>query len=99
MNLKISYRHLESTPSIEEKIRSKTTAHLEKYFQGDCDIKWVCSIDNHRHRSEINVHAGHGHFRAQAEDDCLYKTMDEALAKVERQIREQNKKIKEKIHK
>ena len=97
MKLNIVYRHLDSTPSIEEKIREKAD-HLKKYFDGKIEITWTCSVDNKLHRSEVNVHAGHNFFHAKAEDDNLYKTMDEVLSKVERQIRKKNNQLKDKIH-
>ena len=97
MELKITYRHLESTPSIEEKIRDKAS-HLEKYFKGNMEVHWICGVEKDRHTSEVNVHAGHHYFNAKAEDDDLYKTMDQALKKIEPQIREKNKQIKDHIH-
>lgn len=97
MELKITYRHLESTPSIEEKIRNKAE-HLEKYFKGNIEVHWICSVDNHRHSSEVNVHAGHNYFSARAEDNDLYKTLDQALRKIEPQIREKHKQITDHIH-
>ncbi len=95
MQLSISYRHMESTPSIENKIREKAE-HLEKYFKGNGEIKWVCMVEKGRHSSEVQVHAGHHYFHAHAENDNLYKTMDEALEKIEKQIRRKDKKEKDK---
>jgi len=90
MKLNITYRHLASTPSIEERITEKV-AHFVKYFNESVEINWVCSIDNGLHRSEVNVHAGQQYFHAKAEEDNLYKTIDRVLAKLERQIRKKNK--------
>ncbi|MBK24765.1 MAG: ribosomal subunit interface protein [Halobacteriovorax sp.] len=97
MKLNISYHHLESTPSIDEKVREKAD-HLKKYFDGNVDVNWVCSVDGKRHKSEVNVHAGHFNFHAEAEDDNLYKTLDEVLHKMERQLRKKNEQVKDKIH-
>ncbi|MAF90577.1 MAG: ribosome-associated translation inhibitor RaiA [Bdellovibrionota bacterium] len=89
MNLNITYRHLEATPSIEEKIKSKVE-HLEKYFHGNLDIHWVCSIEDNRHISEVNAHSGKINFHARAEDETLYKTFDEVISKLNTQIRRKN---------
>lgn len=97
MKLNIAYKHLEPTPSIENKISEKAD-HLRKYFRGDVEVNWVCSVDKNFHRSEVNVHAGHNYFHAKAENSNLYKTMDEVIAKVERQVRRKNKKLNDKIH-
>lgn len=98
MNLNIVYRHFDSTPSIETKIKEKAS-HLTKYFNGNVEVNWVCSLEKNFHKSDVNVHAGHNVFHASAQDDDLYKTFDEVLPKLERQLREKNKKIKDHIHK
>ena len=97
MKLNISYHHLESTPSIEEKIREKAE-HLKKYFDGHVEVNWVCSIEKDRHKSDVNVHAGNFNFHATAEDDNLYKTFDEALHKLDKQLKKKNEQVKDKIH-
>ena len=86
MKVNISYLHLESTPSIDEKVRVKAE-HLKKFFDGNVEVNWVCSIEKDRHKSEVNVHASHFHFHAEAEDDNLYKTLDEVVHKLEKQMR------------
>ncbi len=90
MNLNITYRHVESTPSIEEKIRDKASK-IEKYFDKDVNIDWVCTVDKNQHTSEVNVHASGKHFHAKSEEDSLYKTFDGALQKLEGQIRKSHK--------
>ena len=97
MNLKISYHHLESTPSIDSKVTEKA-GHLKKYFDGKIDVNWVCSVERDRHKSEVNVHAGKFHFHAEAEDDNLYKTLDDVLQKIERQVSKKSDIVKDKIH-
>jgi len=97
MKLKISYHHLESTPSIDSKVKEKAE-HLKKYFDGKIDVTWVCSVERDRHKSEVNVHAGNFHFHADAEDDNLYKTFDEVLHKIEKQVSKKSDKLKDKIH-
>lgn len=97
MNLDITYRHLESTPAIDQRIREKAE-HLKKYFQGNADVHWTCSIEGERHISDVNVHVGKMFFHARAEDQNLYKTFDEVLSKIERQLRDQKDKAKNRIH-
>jgi putative sigma-54 modulation protein len=97
VKLNISYRHLESTESIKAKIEEKAD-HLKKYFKGHVNIDWVCSVDGDKHSSEVNVHAGKNHFHSHSEDNCLYKTLDIALNKIEKQIRKKNNMLKDKIH-
>jgi putative sigma-54 modulation protein len=96
MNLTISYRHLESTPAIAQKIEDKAS-HLKKYFDGELKVDWVCAVDGNIQKSEVTVHAGQDHYHAKAEDQNLYKTLDEAISKLESQIRKKNNKSKKRM--
>ena len=71
---------------------------MKKYFHGEIDINWVCSVEGERHISDVNVHAGHNYFHAHSEDDNLYKTFDQVLSKIERQIKRKNNQSKDKLH-
>ena len=97
MELKISYKHLESTPSIEEKIQKKAEK-LKKYYHGKVHIDWICSVDSGVHTSEVTARGGNLDCHASASDDSLYKTFDEVVAKLERQISKKFDQVKEKIH-
>jgi putative sigma-54 modulation protein len=97
MKLKLSFRHMEPSASIVNKIEEKA-AHLKKYFRDQIDVHWVCSIHGHQQRSDVNVHAGSSHFHAFSESDCLYKSFDEVIQKIERQLRKKNDRYKNKIH-
>ncbi len=92
MKIDITYRHVESTPAIESKIHEKAT-HLEKYFDGDIDVKWVCDVDRHQQKSEVTVHYGKQHYFASSEDMNLYKTFDQVVSKIEKQIRKNSKNL------
>jgi putative sigma-54 modulation protein len=97
MNLTISYRHLESTPSLNQKIEEKAS-HLNKYFDGQLNVDWVCAVEGQVQKSEVSVQSGHDHFHAAAEGQNLYKTLDQVLHKLESQIRKKNNKSKKKLH-
>ncbi len=98
MNVKISYKNLESSPSIEEKINDKLN-HLKIYFSNKMDVNWVCSVDGHQqHKSEVNIHVGHHNFHAHAVDRDLYKSFDHVISKIESQIRKESDKNKDKPH-
>lgn len=98
MNLKISYRHLDSSEAVSGKIKEKMN-HLNKFFNGKMDVHWVCSVDGHdQHKSEVQVHIDGREFHANAVDSNLYKTLDIVVEKLEKQMRKHSEKIKNKIH-
>ena len=65
MNIKISFKNLEHTPALDEKIREKT-GRLEKYLGGGTEVHWTCSVHDGHHffpgggRGERRLVQGHG---------------------------------------
>lgn len=97
MDVTISYRHLEPSPSVDEKINQKLE-RLKKFFHGNFHIDWTCSVDKDVHQSDVLVKGDHFSFHATASMDNLYKTIDEAVEKIERQLQKKNSMQKDKIH-
>ncbi len=98
MNIKISYRHLDSSDSVTAKINEKLS-HLKKFYNGKSDIHWVCSVDGHeQHKSEVQIHVDGRSFHASAVNKNLYKTLDFVVEKLEKQMRKESEKQKNKIH-
>lgn len=97
MKIKISYRHLNSTPSIDTKIRAKLE-HLSKLTGPQAEAHWTCSVNKEDHLSEVTIHDGHHHYHASSKCKTLYQTMDEVLAKLEKQIKKSHEKERDKIH-
>ena len=95
MEIKIAYRHLESTPSIDEKIREKAEK-LKKFFDGKMHVDWTCSVEKDVHSSEVKVTGDHFTYHASAEADSLYKTIDESVHKLEKQILKKKEMLKSK---
>lgn len=97
MNLKIAYRHLEPTPSIEAKIEQKARK-LKKYFNGKIDVDWTCSVEGGKHHSEVKIAGDQFTFHASSEDGNLYHTFDDAVGKLEKQLQKKKDQMKDKLH-
>jgi ribosomal subunit interface protein len=85
VKLDVTCKNFKPTDSIKEKIKKKAE-YLIKFKHGNVRVNWVCSVDNQVHKSEVSVDTDHGHFHASAEDDNLYKTFDEVIPKLEKQL-------------
>lgn len=87
MNISISYKQMESSESIDAKIREKTEK-IAKFFDGNLNVKWICSIDAGIHTAEAEVtgHRGAPLF-AKASSDNMYKNLDDVIQKISRQAR------------
>jgi putative sigma-54 modulation protein len=97
MELRIAYKQMDSTPSIEERIREKATK-LKRFFHGKISIDWICSVEKDAHHSDVTVSGDHFRYHASSVDDTLYKTIDDVMQKLQRQLEKKNNRVKEKIH-
>lgn len=96
MNLTISFKHLEHTPALDQRIREKSEK-FKKYLHGSYNVDWVCWISENDHWAEVKVHGGNQDFFAKASAESMYKTLDRVVEKVERQL-ERQKDQKSRIH-
>lgn len=85
MNLQIIFTHLEPTDAIKGQIEKKSKK-FEKYFHRNFDLKWTCSVEKDEHTSHV-ILSGEGFvFNARSTKDLLYKTFDDVIAKLEKQV-------------
>ncbi len=97
MKLKISFKHLEHTPALDQRIHEKSEK-FEKYFQGNTNVQWFCWVHNDEHWAEIKVHGPKFNFFAKACADNMYKSLDLVVEKMERQIEKQKDQKRNKLH-
>jgi putative sigma-54 modulation protein len=97
MKLKISFKHLDHTPALDERIKEKSEK-LTKYFQGNISVQWVCWVKDNQHWAEIQLHGPKFDFFAKACADNMYKSLDLVIDKMERQIEKQKDMKRNKLH-
>ncbi len=97
MKITISFKNLEHTNALDSRIRSKTEK-LKKYLNGNISVKWTCSINEGFHYADIDLTGPTFSFHAKARSENLYKTLDLAVAKIEKQLSKQKSKWKDHIH-
>lgn len=97
MKVTISFKNIEHTDSLDNRIQEKSEK-LTKYFQGNTNVKWICSAKDGVHISELNLSGPHFEYHAKAQSDNLYKTLDMAVSKIEKQIIRKKEKLKNKMH-
>jgi len=85
MKTNITFRNLEHTEALDDKIKSKTQK-LQKFLKEDCEVSWTCWIEKDTQYAEVKVKSGKDNYIAKADSDDLYKTMDLVLSKIENQI-------------
>ncbi|MCO4793721.1 MAG: ribosome-associated translation inhibitor RaiA [Bacteriovoracaceae bacterium] len=85
MKTNITFRNLEHTPSLDDKIKEKSQK-LQKHLREDAEVSWTCWTEKEHQIAEIKVKSGKDNFIAKAESESLYKTMDMVISKIENQI-------------
>ncbi|MGE3609864.1 MAG: ribosome-associated translation inhibitor RaiA [Bacteriovoracaceae bacterium] len=97
MNLKISFKHLDHTPALDQRIKEKSEK-LEKYFQGNLNCHWVCWVKDNVHWAEIKVHGPKFDYFAKGSADNMYKALDVVMDKIERQVEKKKDQNRNKLH-
>lgn len=97
MKLKVSYKHLKSSPAIQKTIENKID-HLRNYFHGDLNINWVCSVEDGVQKSEVHIHVPYNDFYAEAISPNIFNTIDDVIQKLDLQLEQEDKQWKEILH-
>lgn len=98
MKVKATFKGIEHTPSLDEKIQSKSEK-LAKYFQGNLDVHWVCGVsEDGKHTADIKLLGPNFDYHASGSSDNLYKAFDLVIGKIERQVVKKKSKWKNQIH-
>ena len=86
MRISVTFRHMETTPALREYAEEKV-GHAERLLRNAIEAHVVLSVTKKRHRAEITLKGDHDSFNATEETGDLYSAIDQAIAKIERQIR------------
>lgn len=97
MKIFITFTNLEHTPALDEHIHEKSQK-LEKLWNGSSEIRWTCFINNGQHKAEVKWLGGKREYQASAEGKDMYRSIHEAVSKLEKQMVKEKDKIKNKMH-
>jgi putative sigma-54 modulation protein len=86
MNVNISGHHVEITDSLRDFVIGKLK-RLERHFDHLIDTDVILHVEKIRHRAEATLHVSGGNLFADAEEDDMYKAIDEMTAKLDKQVR------------
>ncbi|MFT6630931.1 MAG: putative sigma-54 modulation protein [Bacteriovoracaceae bacterium] len=97
MKIVSSFKHLEHTPALDAKIEEKSQK-LKKFFDGNFEVHWTCYVrDDGAHCAEIKLLGPSFEYHATAHSETLYKSLDLAVNKIEKQMSKKKDKWKSKI--
>jgi putative sigma-54 modulation protein len=94
MNLEISGRHIDITPSLRAHIAERVERvvnHLDA-LPTRCDV--VLAVEKERHRAEIRLHFHRHELFAKKEGGDMYAAIDAAADKINRQALDLKRKVR-----
>ena len=97
MNVTMNFHQIESTPAIKEMVEKKS-AKLKKFFNSGFDLKWTLSVEKGGHHSHAILAADGFTLNADSVKDDLYKTFDDVVSKLEKQLVKKKSQAKDHIH-
>jgi ribosomal subunit interface protein len=98
MEIRITSRHEKASPSLQETITAELNK-IEKYSEKITSCHVILDSEILEKKVEITMHAFNREVVAAAKAENIGKAFDAALARVERQLKKINEKIKDHKHK
>lgn len=97
MRLKVNFKHLAHTEALDRAVKEKSEK-LGKAFKDISQTLWTCSVEKGIHFAEVKIIGPTFEFLAKAKSENLYKSLDLAIDKIEKQIAKKKDKWKNHIH-
>ena len=85
MQITVTGRHMELTPTLKDHVQSKISK-LNKYFENILEAHVVLAVEKYRHIAEITIHLDGVNINSKGETNDMYASIDQVLEKIERQI-------------
>ena len=93
MKLTVAGRHIKITDAIEEHLEARIEKTIKQWIDS-ADIHVALAVEKHRHLAEITVKTKGFTVHGNHETDDLYKAIDNAIDKVEKQLRKHKERSK-----
>lgn len=86
MRIEVTGHHLEVTPALRARVRRRL-AQLNSHRQPPlAHVSVVLSVSQNRHSCDLLARLGSKEFKARGEGSDMYAVIDQAAAKMERQL-------------
>ena len=98
INIAVTFRHTESTPSLKAYATEKVLHCLKKYISAHADVQIVMSVEKRDHNVEVKVLSKDYEVSGKASTGDLYSAIDKVVDTVETQIRKQKERLRSHKH-
>ena len=95
MNIRITGRNIDITPSLRDEIEKKL-GKLDRYFTPDTDVNVTLSVEKERQKIEVTIPVKGKIIRSEQVSNDMYVSIDLVEEVIERQLRKYKNKIVDK---
>jgi len=92
MKLNVTFRHIKVDSALRDYAKEKIL-RLKKYVNKVFEVNIILSIEKHRNIAEIIMNADRTRITGKEETDDMYRSVDSAVDKVERQLKKYREKL------
>ncbi|HZH02181.1 MAG TPA: ribosome-associated translation inhibitor RaiA [Myxococcaceae bacterium] len=93
MHLNITFRNLDASDSLKEHARERVE-RVNKFLDRAGEAHVVLSLERHLHHADVTLHSGSFVLRGKEKSPDMYTSIDQAVEKIERQLRRYKEKLK-----
>jgi putative sigma-54 modulation protein len=97
MNLNVSFKRMEPSASLRTFIQEKSET-LKKYFQGNISVTWNLTIEKQSRVAHCHLVGNQMDYFGESGTEDFKASIEEALDKIERQIRKHKEIVKDRLH-
>ena len=97
MNIHMTFKHMDATEALKAHVNEKSE-RLRKFLNDATDCSWIFFLEADVHVADVRIKGPHLDFFAQAKTGDLYQSIDDAVIKVEKQLRKHKEIVKDHLH-
>ncbi|MFU8804542.1 MAG: ribosome hibernation-promoting factor, HPF/YfiA family [Bradymonadaceae bacterium] len=95
MNANVSFRNMESSPSLRTYATNKLERICDKYVQGKIDASVVMSVEKFWHIADFTLQIKNLTVKGAERSEDMYSSIDLALDKIEKQLRRHKDRLRD----
>ena len=98
MDLHISFRNMDTSQALQVYTREKSEK-LKKYFDGRISVSWNFSVEKLSKVAHCRLVGNNMDYFGEASTEDIHASVDQALTKIEKQLRKHKEIVKDHLHK
>lgn len=97
MNLNITFRGLEPSEALKSHLRDRVE-HVARHLDHAVESSAVLSLERYLQQADLSIHAGPFVMRGKSRSEDMYKSIDEAIDRIERQLKRYKSRLRTQKH-